>query len=576
MRDPHLFGFLDPGTVELLETLTPEASHDAASIASMMDKREIFPSVDDPFTREEMKSRILRLKGRILSFYTFFDDWKYMEVLVKSVRPLLGSGFNGSLRDEFLLHFKANQTSRGIIKIQTAEHRYRICHGTLNQQQLLAYFMIFLAAMRDFPILSQIAPRKSKGEKKPLIQGLPEERQSYLAQLAVEIGFESPEIDKLVAADPDLAAARSFLRRSRPQDQYEINERDAFSLSKHIAEELKRLATPLSRSFSPEFSCQLDKIEKQFRCGLPDNQSHMHDRQHLYLDVIYNYNPIPRYHLTSLAFQRDIFVSYFGIVTLPQPLRVSDSPSDRSEGQGGPSYSETAFPDSNEIQSSLGESDPRQDNGQHAVPATFTEQEDMNVTPDGAQIITSPTGTSFYEASHSESSSRPMSNFPEYLRSIEAAIWPHTQPSESPQLEAEEATAQSHLEPDPLATGFEKSLARTMNVFHSLDSCIRPSDAATKFLSVADLIVVFLWNEVTYIKFQPLPGQRWVFEETMNLLADRDYCFVWIDEEKVVVNDVCDIWAIARDARLVFVGPKAAYSDEESKESFLNWIDAQI
>ncbi|KAJ5174671.1 uncharacterized protein N7482_000548 [Penicillium canariense] len=88
---------------------------------SMMDKREIFPFIEDPFTREEIKSQILQLQGRILFFYTFFDDWKYLGVLVKSVQPFLISAINGSLRDEFFLHFKSNQASRGTIKTQTAE-----------------------------------------------------------------------------------------------------------------------------------------------------------------------------------------------------------------------------------------------------------------------------------------------------------------------------------------------------------------------------------------------------------------------------------------------------------------------
>ncbi|KAJ5183279.1 hypothetical protein N7492_000895 [Penicillium capsulatum] len=318
MQDQHLFGLIDPQTINQLETLTPEASHDALLITKMMDKGEILPAIEESITREEIKTRILQHRGRILSFNTFFDDWKYMEALVKSLRPLLPSGFQGSLRDEFSSIFRSDLLCPGQIKIQTGEHRYRIERSTSDQQKWLSYLMIFLAAMRDFPVLSQTAPRKSRGEEKPSIGGSPDERLSYLAQLAIEIGFKSEEIDHLVAADPDLAAARSFLRRSRPLDRYEIDERHAFILSRHIAGELKLLATPLSGNLYPEFSSQLDNIPKQFRSGIPDNQSYKNDREHLYLDVIYNYSPYPRSHLTSLAFQRDIFVSYFGTMTLPQ------------------------------------------------------------------------------------------------------------------------------------------------------------------------------------------------------------------------------------------------------------------
>ncbi|KAJ6116586.1 hypothetical protein N7512_006311 [Penicillium capsulatum] len=164
-EDQHLFGLIDPQTINQLETLTPEASHDALLITKMMDKGEILPAIEDSIIREEIKTRILQHRGRILSFNTFFDDWKYMEALVKSLRPLLPSGFQGSLRDEFSSIFKSDRLCPGQIKIQTGERRYRIERSTSDQQKWLSYLMIFLAAMRDFPVLSQTTPRKSRGKR---------------------------------------------------------------------------------------------------------------------------------------------------------------------------------------------------------------------------------------------------------------------------------------------------------------------------------------------------------------------------------------------------------------------------
>lgn len=573
LQDPHLYGLLDPRTVSLLETLSPEASHDASLIIRLMDIKDIFPGIENPFTREEIKQRILQVKGRILSFYTFFDDWKYMEALVKSVRPLLPLSQN-SLRDEFYSHFVGKRHSSTGIKIQTGEHRYRTCrHDSLVQQKFLAYLMMFLAAMRDFPILSQIAPRKSKGEKKPSIEGSPEERQSSLAQLAVEVGFKSDEIERLLAADPDIAAARSFLRRSRPLDRYAVDEKYAIALSSRIGKELKKLATPISSNSPPEFSCQLDRIPKEFRCGIPDNRSYKNDREHLYIDVIYNNNPIQRSNLTSLAFQRDIFVSYFGIITVPGPSQHSDSANGGSEGPEEAYSPEIEHSDVIGDEHSSGEV-PSQPDAENDSSVISVVQEEDDYFLNHAQN-TSPIGSSVYGASQSECFSRPMSNFPGYLRSIEATIWPHTRRSESPQNEVDEGNAQLELRQIQLAPGFEKSLAKTMNEFHSLEDTTRPSDAARQFLSSSAMIVVFMWKEESYIKFQPIPGQRWIFEETMNSLADCDYQFIWIDKENVVVNDLCDIWAVGLEARLVFAGPKTDYADEESLESFLAWIDNQ-
>jgi hypothetical protein len=92
----------------------------------------------------------------------------------------------------------------------------------------------------------------------------------------------------------------------------------------------------------PEFTTNLEKQPKKFRCSRPSYTNYERDRNSLFIDIIFNFRPVPRAHATSLAIQRDIFVSFFGEFKLPavdSQRAASDSyppyhsAQDKSEGE---------------------------------------------------------------------------------------------------------------------------------------------------------------------------------------------------------------------------------------------------
>ena len=308
--------------MKLLETLTPEATSDQATIERLAHNGEIFSSVDRMTVMERIVPRLFQVQGRIPSFYTFFEDTIYLDARIKSLRPLLPpkqKRQKTSIRQFFYRHFTDIKQSPGIIKIQTSDGKFKRVRGETDQRKGFGYLTIFLAAMRDFPVLSQTTPLQSHGEKKPLIGGSIEERQPHLALLALEMGFNTPQIEALANNDPDTAAAKEFIRWYRPIDQYDINNYEAEKLARHIARKMRAIASPKDKRATPEFAGVL-KVPKKSRCGLPDNRTYKNDRNHLFLDTIYDYKPPSGQHLTSLAFQRDIFVCFYGVHTIPQEV----------------------------------------------------------------------------------------------------------------------------------------------------------------------------------------------------------------------------------------------------------------
>lgn len=305
------YSLVDQGTVALLETMAPgDANADAALIQDRMSRREIFPAIDEQYERDAILQNILGINGRILSFNTFFQDLIYLEACVNSLCFLLPSTFPGSLRDTFT---GVNQVA-GEIRVQTRDHGMVVWpneRGEWDQCRELGYQQLILAAMRDFPSLSQIAPRRDQGKPASVVDSPSEECRQGIANLAFNLGFETSEIRNLRAVDPTRDLASKFLSRARPPEFYDLDENLVNDIVSYIAEHLPRAARlrPLNRP--PEFTTNLLSQPKDDRCNRPRHAAYKNDREYLYLDVIYNYQPTGGSHLTSLAIQRDIFVSFF-------------------------------------------------------------------------------------------------------------------------------------------------------------------------------------------------------------------------------------------------------------------------
>jgi hypothetical protein len=318
---------LDSKTIHLLETLVPAYSTvDSERIKILMNEGKIFGAITSPARRQKLLDNILGIDGRILSFYTFFQDTIYFGACSRILQGLLQPKFEGSVRQAFFRSYQRDQ-NRQRIRIQSRHGRVNDRPGTEEVHLQLAYRQMFLAAMRDFPLLGSLAPLWDAKKPKPPVQGSASERWYQLASLAFVLGFRTARITQLMeGGSENEIMAREFLSRVRPPEVYEINEQSRNDLVRYIALHIDDFATPRINSTEPEYTTNREGLTKEQRCNRPNETAYRHDKNYLYIENIYIVHITPRAFVTSLAIQRDIFICFLGLMNL-ENIRA-DSPAE--------------------------------------------------------------------------------------------------------------------------------------------------------------------------------------------------------------------------------------------------------
>ncbi|EEP83049.1 predicted protein [Uncinocarpus reesii 1704] len=493
---PHL---LDASTVAELETLSPAFSlHDRELIRQMMHQRRIFAAVSQQDHRDRILDRILtRGSGRILSFHTFFQDCIFFEALAIPLRNLLPSSFKGTVREGFFLNYTdANQKDSRFL-IQTGEDSFRESFGNLNTRIEHGYRQLALAAMRDFPALSGLLPYQNKKDREPAMCAMRKARLYKLADLALKLGFETEKIHEIksLASNPEEHATQEFLR-----ELYDIDSGMAHGLAGLVGGRVHGAATPPTVT-QPEFTSDLQRLPKKLRCNRPACDSYENDRRSLYIDVLYNYDPPQRSHVTSLAIQRDIFVSFFG---------ESDS-----------------TPES------------------ESVYTLDTQSPGSDSPPDGCR----PEMAEYEEADpyHSRGDARPSSQ----ARSSEL---------EDPlaRIRGETELFEDVVEAD----GFEGSAA-PLNSINRLDSSKRPSMAIKEFLSNKHVLVLYIQDSRQYAKFNSNGDQKNMFECLARSLSN-EYRFLTIRKNIFAVQKLRGLWFSALKYKLIIACRKRQVNNMEN------------
>jgi Protein of unknown function (DUF3723) len=317
---------LDSKTIHLLETLIPAYSTvDFERIKILMHEGKIFGAITSPARRQKILDNILGIDGRILSFHTFFQDTIYFGACSRILQGLLQPKFEGTVRQAFFRSYQRDP-NRHRIRIQSRQGRVNDRPGTEEVHLPLAYRQMFLAAMRDFPLLGSLAPLWDAKKPKRLVQGSASERWYQLASLAFVLGFRSARITQLMeGGSENEIMAREFLSRVRPPEIYEINEQSRNDLVRYIALHIDDFATPRINSTEPEYTTNREGLTKEQRCNRPYETAYRRDKNHLYIENMYIVHITPRAFVTSLAIQRDIFICFLGITNL-ENIRADSLP----------------------------------------------------------------------------------------------------------------------------------------------------------------------------------------------------------------------------------------------------------
>ena len=287
---------IDQATVKAIELKAPRASTlDAKSLCSQIKGGEIFSAFSE-HERDEIWSRLQEVDGLIPSLFTFFKDLLYLQVCVDCVRRLTTVSSGQSVCEAMERRFTGTGQTVGQVKIQVAEDTIVPREGSRDDQIDLGYRQIIACAMRNYPGM----PREPVKEDliKQSTAKADEAVLRMIADLATELGFESPQITAL------------------KQHAGSKNTQENFPHSR-----------PLLVTTGPG-------VSRNQRYGKPRSRAFEEDHAFLFIDYLHDERQEQSEGITSFFVRQSVYFAFFGrpaktsTASSRNPRRSPDSSSD--------------------------------------------------------------------------------------------------------------------------------------------------------------------------------------------------------------------------------------------------------
>ena len=310
---------VDKETVESIQALAPGIStRDYNSIVVAMDSGLLFPLVKAPEQRHLILQNLQSLDCLIPSFFTFFENLKYLEPCCQIMKGLLKPQFRKSICQELFGSYWHPQS----IVIECCDGDFKAKpRTTLEQDRDLAYWQLWLFAMRNFPQLTSVMPRKEARKKKPLIREPDPTVWHHFGGLAVRLSFRTKAAKDLQNQDPDIDLARALVdRHTGDAERYSSEVKQIANITKSLCK--RRLPPSTLGSLTSNTEIALKR-----RVGRPFEDVFNHDRSLLYLPCIKNAQSSGLVSdITTFFAVRDMFIHFFGTgeVFKPKKIRYRD------------------------------------------------------------------------------------------------------------------------------------------------------------------------------------------------------------------------------------------------------------
>jgi hypothetical protein len=301
---------VDYRSVQALQLRAPTSVKDSSEINNSMHNGTLFSSVQDAQTRAEILQNILAVERIIPSIFTFFEDLKYLEPLANAMKGLIGrsQAAKASVYREFQHAFAA--TDNGSLKIEISEGIFRSANGSLPTQMEIGYRQLWMYAMRHFPGLVSVLPRKENGQSKPPVREVDHNTWLGFADLACKLGFDSVEIQAIRSENSEKKTVREFLLDARPRESFSYDEPFLEKCVKDISLILdtfvrKNNPAPAPAPIAEKFSGDLLR-----RCGRPFQFDYERDRHCLFFDNLHS-GP-SRKDISSFRMREAFYFAFFG------------------------------------------------------------------------------------------------------------------------------------------------------------------------------------------------------------------------------------------------------------------------
>nr|UPX44687.1 hypothetical protein FAC6B23_21 [Penicillium fuscum]UXX61844.1 hypothetical protein FAC4N16_17 [Penicillium fuscum] len=511
---------LDSDTVDELETLMPGISfHDKAVIEDKMEKRKIFRNIESNEQRMQVLGRIIRIRGRILSFHTFTRDFIYFEACMGALKPLQPIDSKETMFEGFTRSYLRHQSH--VFDVQLAEDSFEPRDGDTHNVAL-CYQQLFLAVMRDFPALTSLLPYRDDRKVRPKESGFRLERDLNLAQLAIRLGFKNAAIlaiNEQAGSNRYQIATEEFLHQIQPRDRYNANTETTEGLANYVSEGITNNCAIRPSPQEARLTTDLEKLPKKLRCSRPSYKNYENDRQFLFLDIILQ-EDISRSHATSFAVQRDIFFSFFG-----------------------GNYHKTQ--DFNEYSSA--------DN-----PRVIDSQEDLfNASEESSPRVSLSTTSLQHAGVDGPAYNDSGEETEEIIYREDISAMNEASESDDPlQALEQHSPTRDSFETHSVSTG-TNSIADDEE-FTVLDQNTLPYAVIRNILSQTNDILLYIWQNRRYAQLSSSPEDKPFFDRVVKKLANRQQVFISTQGNRLPhLIMLKNLYNSAISERLILVGPKA-------------------
>lgn len=307
----ELMGTVDYRSVQVLQLRAPTSVRDLAEINDNMRNGTLFPSVRGAQARAEILHNIHAIKRIIPSIFTFFEDLKYLEPLANAMKKLVGRSqkTKTSVYREFQHAFAA--TDSGSFKIEIGEGIFRTANGSLPVQMEMGYRQLWMYAMRHFPELVSVSPRKENGRSKPPLREVDHNIWLGFADLACKLGFNSADIQTIRSENSKKEMIRTFLLDARPRESYNYDEKFLEKSVENISLILDTFVKKRNAALAPSSVIEKFSGDLLRRCGRPFQFDYERDKRCLFFDNLHG-DLGSREEISSFQAREAFYFSFFG------------------------------------------------------------------------------------------------------------------------------------------------------------------------------------------------------------------------------------------------------------------------
>jgi hypothetical protein len=243
---------------------------------------------------------MLSMSCLIPSLFTFFENLKYLEPCAKVLRGLLPPKQKRSIFEAL----SACYVSPDQLHVEYSHHDIRTqVPASADCLRVFGYHQLWLFALRNFPSMTDVAPRKDPMKPKPQTATSNPLLWQEFARLAILLGFKTAAATQYASCDGEVELAKQMLDRGGVTSS---TEQDIV----RVAEIIKSLTRRRVRAEAAELFSD-KSIARERRCGRPYEADHESDRASLFLPLIHRQAVGQGPEITTFHCKWDMFRAFF-------------------------------------------------------------------------------------------------------------------------------------------------------------------------------------------------------------------------------------------------------------------------